>query len=147
MTKLQMFHVWAFCHMTDINTQSYSVRTDLSTSSSTLATAVVMSRAMTWCWRHERMPGNKFSSFLYASVSQPLRDRGLVNYFLIRRGPGAQHIYFSISFQFFLSSYIKLAYVLITCIKMYENSRSFMWILSCLTIRGLVTDVCYTYVI
>jgi hypothetical protein len=25
-----------------------------------------MSRALTWCWRHERKPGNKFSSFLYA---------------------------------------------------------------------------------
>jgi hypothetical protein len=26
-----------------------------------------MSRALTWCWLHERMPGNKFSSFLYAN--------------------------------------------------------------------------------
>ena len=23
----------------------------------------VMSRALTWCWRHEKMPGKKFSSF------------------------------------------------------------------------------------
>jgi hypothetical protein len=28
-------------------------------------------------------------------------------------------------------------------ISMSENSRPFMWILPCLTIRGLVTDVCY----
>jgi hypothetical protein len=40
--------------------QSNSVQTDLCISSSTLATAVVMSR-------EERMPGNKFSSFLYAT--------------------------------------------------------------------------------
>jgi hypothetical protein len=23
---------------------------------------------LTWCWRHERIPGNKFSSFLYATT-------------------------------------------------------------------------------
>jgi hypothetical protein len=46
---------------------STSVQTALSISSSTLATAVVMSRALTWCWRHESMPGNKFSSSLYAN--------------------------------------------------------------------------------
>jgi hypothetical protein len=32
-------------------------------------------------------------------------------------------------------------------ISMSENSRSFMWILPCLTICGLVTAVCYTDVI
>jgi hypothetical protein len=34
--------------------QSNSVQTDLSISLSTLATAVVMSRALTWCWHHEK---------------------------------------------------------------------------------------------
>jgi hypothetical protein len=32
-------------------------------------------------------------------------------------------------------------------ISMSEISRSFMWILPCLTVRGLVTEVCYTDVI
>jgi hypothetical protein len=27
-----------------------------------------MSRALTWCWRHERMAGNKVSSILYATT-------------------------------------------------------------------------------
>jgi hypothetical protein len=28
----------------------------------------VMSRAMTWCWHHDRMLGKKFSSFLYSTT-------------------------------------------------------------------------------
>jgi len=37
----------------------------------------VTSRALTWCWRHERMPGKKISSFLCATtqIVCPLRWR------------------------------------------------------------------------
>jgi len=50
---------------------------------------------------------------MYVSVSQTLRDRGPVNSIFIRRGPGPNKFtrkYLSI----FLSSYIKLTYVLIS---------------------------------
>jgi len=53
-----------------------------------------------------------WSQGIYNSVSQPLWDRGPVNYFFKRRGPGPNRFtrkYLSI----FLSSYIKLTYVLI----------------------------------
>jgi len=44
----------------------------------------------------------------YTSVSQPLWDRGPVNSFLIRRGPGPNKFTRKYLSNFFLSSYIKL---------------------------------------
>ena len=67
--KLKMFYVWAFCHTTDINT---IVQTDLSISSSTLATAVVMR-----CFSSFKLTGSEGNenSVLYATtqIVCPLR--------------------------------------------------------------------------
>ena len=50
---------------------------------------------------------------IYSSVSQPLWDRGPVNSFFIRRGPGPNRFTCQYLSIFFLSSYIKLTQVLI----------------------------------
>jgi hypothetical protein len=52
-------------------------------------------------------------TLLYASVSQHLWDRGPVNSFFIRRGPGRNKFTRKYLSNLFLSSYIKLIYVLI----------------------------------
>ena len=46
-------------------------------------------------------------------ISQPLCDRGPVNYFFIRRGPGPNKLTRKYLYIFFLSSYIKLTQLFI----------------------------------
>jgi hypothetical protein len=52
---------------------------------------------------------SKFAAILlYSSVSQPLWDRGPVNSFFLRRGPGPNKFTRKYLSSIFLSSYIKL---------------------------------------